>query len=112
MRPLAATRSVFTPLVLAKRTFLFLKTCSLRSKKRSFKTDAFVEFYAGVGVIGLTVAPLSKSVLCVEMNPFAKESFEKSSPPSNASFLESPTENALGLLNEADVVIVDPRAKV
>lgn len=80
-------------------------------QKKIFQNQRVVEFYAGVGVIGLSVAPLSKSVLCVEMNPFAKESFEKSSSFPNASFLEAPTEKALGLLNEADVVIVDPPRK-
>ena len=80
-------------------------------QKKILPNKRVVEFYAGVGVIGLSVAPLSNSVLCIEMNPFAQESFEKSSPPNNAAFKVAPTENALGLLEDADVVIVDPPRK-
>ena len=84
----------------------------LRSvQEKILPNQRVVEFYAGVGVIGLAVASRAKTVTCVEMNPFAKESFEKSHPPKNVHFKESSTEKALELLDAADVVIVDPPRK-
>jgi len=80
-------------------------------KNKILPNQRVVEFYAGVGVIGLTVAPQSQEVTCVEINPFAKPCFKKSTAHENVKFIEADTENALYLLDHADVVIVDPPRK-
>jgi 23S rRNA (uracil1939-C5)-methyltransferase len=79
--------------------------------KKILPNQRVVEYYAGVGVIGLSVAPFSKQVTCVEINPYAKPAFLKSTSHTNVHFIESSTETALSLLNAADVVIVDPPRK-
>ncbi|OGT60933.1 MAG: hypothetical protein A3E85_03230 [Gammaproteobacteria bacterium RIFCSPHIGHO2_12_FULL_45_12] len=70
-----------------------------------------LEYYAGVGVIGLSIAAKSKSVLMVEINPFSKKGFEHSTPHSNTYYIEADINNALHYLNEANVVMADPPRK-
>lgn len=75
------------------------------------------EFYAGVGAIGLFLAPKCQSVRCSEINPFAEEYFNRScsrlSPEiaSRLSFITASTNQALTLLNDASSLIVDPPRK-
>lgn len=76
-----------------------------------------VEFYAGIGVIGLNLAAQSKEVACIEINPYASECFHLSrfnlahEIQRKISMKISPTEQALHLISENDVVIVDPPRK-
>jgi len=67
------------------------------------------EFYAGIGIIGLTSADLCKSATLVEINPFAEECYKQSNPPPHFQFFTGPTENYLHHLK--DVLIVDPPRK-
>lgn len=54
--------------------------------KRQIKPDQrIVEYYAGVGVIGLCLAKIGQKVYCCEINPFAKFSFEKAHSLQKAS---------------------------
>lgn len=69
-----------------------------------------VEYYAGVGAIGLTLASEAKHLTCIEINPFAKECFALSSQHP-AHFEVGATDEKLSFLNDADVVIVDPPRK-
>ncbi len=71
-----------------------------------------VEYYAGVGVIGLCLAKKAQQVFCCEINPFAEASFENSrGQSSNISFFKGPVVDHLQLLKETDIVIVDPPRK-
>lgn len=73
-----------------------------------------VEYYAGVGSIGLCLAEKAQSVNCCEINPFAKTSFEKAfslQKSSKISFFTGSVSDHLELIKEADVVIVDPPRK-
>lgn len=76
-----------------------------------------VEFYAGVGVIGLSIASKCLSVKCGEINSCAEACFAYSKnklSPSNAeklSFHTGSTHQLLDLMQGADVIIVDPPRK-
>jgi tRNA/tmRNA/rRNA uracil-C5-methylase (TrmA/RlmC/RlmD family) len=76
-----------------------------------------VEFYAGVGAIGLFIAQKSHSVVCCEINPFAEHFFNQSKsllPPSvssNLKFITASTSDSLSLLKDATTVIIDPPRK-
>ena len=84
---------------------------SLLKKKR------VLDLYSGVGVIGLSVAFLSESVVCSEINPFAKECFDLSRSHLDAetqkktSFICGNSQAHPHLIDLADVVIVDPPRK-
>ncbi len=76
-----------------------------------------VEFYAGVGVIGLTCSALSREVVCCEINPFAESCFQLSrlklplSVQEKVRFVSGDAGRLCALVEEADVVIVDPPRK-
>ncbi len=75
------------------------------------------EFFAGVGVIGLFIASKCTWVKCGEVNPHAKLCFtlSRAKLPADAadkiSFYTGSDEETLGLMQAADVVIVDPPRK-
>lgn len=75
------------------------------------------EFYAGVGIIGLSVAPQSRSVILSESNPDSKICFDEMAKhfsrdiQSKVSYRLSKTEKVLDILSEIDVAIVDPPRK-
>ena len=81
------------------------------------KNSRIVEFYAGIGIIGLSVAHLSQKVSCSEINPHAEECFHlsrlqlKSDLQRRVSFVLGSAEETVHLVDEADVVIVDPPRK-
>ncbi len=76
-----------------------------------------LEFYAGVGVIGLNLVNQSGAVTCTEINPFASECFHlsrlklKPELQRKISMKISSTEKTLNLVSENDVIIVDPPRK-
>ncbi|HSW87111.1 MAG TPA: hypothetical protein VLG49_06400 [Rhabdochlamydiaceae bacterium] len=76
-----------------------------------------LELYAGVGVIGLSVASTSTKLICSEINPHAKDCFEAaikklpSEVQNKTSFVLGAAESSTHLLADADVLIVDPPRK-
>jgi tRNA/tmRNA/rRNA uracil-C5-methylase (TrmA/RlmC/RlmD family) len=76
-----------------------------------------VEFYAGVGVIGLNCAEKSRHVVCSEINPYAERCFQLSklklplAVQEKIEFREGDAGAMCHLADEADVVIVDPPRK-
>lgn len=76
-----------------------------------------VEFYAGVGAIGLFISNKCASVQCCEINPFAEEFFNHSRErlPKHVKqkihFSTVATQQSLSLLKNATTVIVDPPRK-
>ena len=74
------------------------------------------EYYAGVGVIGLSVSDLAKSVTCIEINPFAKDCFEeqiKKTPEKKqrVKFIEGDSSQLTNFLTDSSVIIIDPPRK-
>lgn len=76
-----------------------------------------VEFYAGVGVIGLGIVETAASLICSEINPFAKDCFEKQASllpadlRNKIDFQSDASENLMTLLDQAEIAIVDPPRK-
>ena len=83
----------------------------------ALKGKKVVEFYGGVGIIGLSLLEKSSSLVCIEVNPFAKECFYNSvrkmdkSLQKKAFFREGLSENCLEFCDSAEVAIVDPPRK-
>ena len=69
-----------------------------------------VEYYAGVGSIGLAVATKCRSLKAVEFTKEAKIMFEKAGVK-NTSYFVGPVKEFNYLLNDADTIIVDPPRK-
>lgn len=76
-----------------------------------------VEIYAGIGMIGLSVAHKVKKLICSEINPYAEECFHltrlqlKPELQKKVSFLCASADKCLHLIDEAEVIIVDPPRK-
>lgn len=77
-----------------------------------------VEFYAGGGVIGLTVLDQCKSLYCNEIVPLAEKCFNKAKErlpeqlKNKISFVCGPAEKQMDLLHsDIDLVILDPPRK-
>ena len=77
-----------------------------------------VEFYAGGGVIGLTLVDKCKSLCCNEIVPLAERCFEEAVKrlpldlKNKLTYICGPAEKQIELLNSpVDVVIVDPPRK-
>lgn len=75
------------------------------------------EYYAGVGVIGLSLASHERTIRCCEVTPQAKLCFEearKKLDPQKAAriqFCEGLAMDHLSLLDGSEIVIVDPPRK-
>lgn len=73
-----------------------------------------VEYYAGTGVIGLSLAAKGCSVQCFEINSACEIPFKMAKERLNSSQIEwfcLPTSSALDHLTEGEVIIVDPPRK-
>lgn len=79
--------------------------------------QAVAEFFAGIGAMGIALAEKSKRVILNEVNPLSKECFDESAAHllgetrSKLSYHLGSASFDLSLLEEADVVIVDPPRK-
>lgn len=74
------------------------------------------EFYAGSGAIGLNLASKAERVVCCEVIPQAEICFNESrkqlgGAAPRISFVVGKAEEQKSLLNDADVVVVDPPRK-
>lgn len=76
-----------------------------------------LELYAGVGVIGLYLAPFLKKIALVESSPEAQSCFFKSLSrlpadfKEKTKFIQAKAEECESLFDEVDVVVVDPPRK-
>lgn len=78
------------------------------------KNVNIVEYYAGVGVIGFSLADSAKSVQACEINPWAEKSFNQTmlrQEKKNCSFFKGLATDYLHLLPASDVIVVDPPRK-
>lgn len=75
---------------------------------------SLVEYYAGVGVLGLALAKECKKVICCEINKNSLECFEGSKKKmglDNISFVVGEAGKLLELLDQGDTILVDPPRK-
>lgn len=110
------TKVCFHPASFAQANLPLFEKMLTNIRSRITKDSKIIEFYAGVGAIGLSLAPFCQSISCVEINPHAEACFLKSkeqipNASDRISFFSGPSESYLHLLEEADTVIVDPPRK-
>ena len=89
-----------------------------RISTREYPHDKkIVEFYAGVGTIGLSLLPKAKQLILSEFNKVGKRCFEENLKPfspdlqKKATYHELDARKGASLLVEGEVVIVDPPRK-
>ncbi len=70
-----------------------------------------VEYYAGIGALGLLAAPHCLSVDLIESNPFAYLSYQTIAAPTHVHYHSSDARDAAHYLSKATCVIVDPPRK-
>lgn len=81
------------------------------------KQKKIVELYAGIGIIGMFLAKEAERVVCCEVNPGAKALFRKnlqtrtSAIQNKVSFYTGSVNEHIDLLEQGEVLIVDPPRK-
>jgi len=78
---------------------------------KKLEDSTLVDLFAGVGVIGLLLADKFKKVIGVEISSGTKEFALKNAQINNITnyeFYESDINNALELVQKADILVVDP----
>ena len=111
------TACYFHPACFAQAHLSLFEEALLSMKSSVLKGASVIEYYAGIGVISLSLADQIKDSLCVEINPYAADCFEKSRDcldPKDQKKLTFFTEAASGtsrFLAGKNVVIVDPPRK-
>jgi 23S rRNA (uracil1939-C5)-methyltransferase len=86
-------------------------------KRNILPNQKIGEFYAGVGIIGLSLAETASQVILTEINPESKicfdEMFHRLHPDiaKKVSYKLTKADQALDILDEVDVAIVDPPRK-
>jgi len=107
----------FHPGSFAQANLEMLEQLVERIRQNILPDAAAVEFYAGVGVIGIVLVDLCRSICCVEIAPKAEMCFDMavSRLPENLagrlSFKRATAASQVDLLKHSDVVIVDPPRK-
>ncbi|KAL3691988.1 hypothetical protein R1sor_005639 [Riccia sorocarpa] len=110
----------FTPATFGQANLQAFEALLRRLQKKVRRGSAVVELYAGVGVIGISLAVTRacRSVKCVEVNKEAKDSFQLSlarvpaSVDSKISWrCADASVSPIYWLDGADVVVVDPPRK-
>lgn len=94
---------------------LFEKLINVLKEEEMF-FEKTLELYAGNGSIGLNLLDKTKKLTLVEINPFAKISFEKTVLKNKIEtdklfYLNKPVEDAIRLIDENDCIIADPPRK-
>ncbi len=85
-------------------------------KENISKDSSVLELFAGVGVIGLTLAPKCKNVTLVENNPFSKVSFDETLKKTFSGYIDkvsyiSQDASLINNFENFDVIILDPPRK-
>ena len=114
---IADTEVCFLPSSFMQGNLEAFETMVKKIKTNVSSDQRVVEYYAGVGVIGLCLAEQSKSVLCSEINRQAATYFSESKQrlskrtQEHLTFRSGPSRDHLDSLDDCDVVIVDPPRK-
>lgn len=75
------------------------------------------EFYAGIGVIAMCLLDISRDIVCSEINQFSKECFDNAVKGFSEEerlrihYEVGPAATQVELLNQSEIVIVDPPRK-
>lgn len=107
----------FHPACFAQANLDLFEVVLTRIKQWALPHVPVLELYSGIGVIGLNLVSASNQVTCVEINPFASECFDlsrkKLNPETrnNISMKISSSEDAIHLISENKVIVVDPPRK-
>ena len=103
---------LFEKVLVSIRDFLSKSLTDSNKKKASLQAT---EFYAGVGVIGLSLADFFSNLTCIEINPFAKECFslhsKQAGKKSSIQFISGDSGLFTDHLKSSDVVVIDPPRK-
>lgn len=111
------TKIAFTPACFGQANLDLFESILDQIALKAPEGSSVVEYYAGVGLIGLTLASSSQRVFCCEINPHAERCFLAARDllpkemASRLSFFTGEGGNHLSLLEDADVVVVDPPRK-
>ncbi len=109
--------------VLAGRTLYFHPACFVQAhldlfekileeiEEKLLPQKKVAEFYAGVGAIAFAAQDKSTSITLVEINPFAKQCFERSAPPTHLTYIQGAVKEHIDELQKTEVLIVDPPRK-
>ncbi len=114
---LCGTEVCFHPASFAQANLELFEKMLCTIKTHVPEKAKIAEFYAGVGVIGLTLVSPERQIKCCEITPQAKECFlearKKLATPlaTNIEFYEGLAIDHIDLLDEVEIVIVDPPRK-
>jgi tRNA/tmRNA/rRNA uracil-C5-methylase (TrmA/RlmC/RlmD family) len=111
---LAGAKVCFHPANFAQANLAVFERLLNDLKSSLIAKEKIVEYYAGVGVIGFSLARKAEKIECCEINPWAQISFEKARQHqgfSHISLVSGSSSSHTELLNHANVVIVDPPRK-
>lgn len=105
----------FSPASFGQANLELFEKMLLRINKEVPMHSKVVELYAGVGAIGLSIASKVKSLTCIEINREAEKMFltsiKKMKDTSQLSYKTADVLEHLNLVEDADVIIVDPPRK-
>ncbi len=80
-------------------------------KERKCLFSKMTDLFAGVGIFGITLNQFAESIVGVEISPNTKEFAETNAGFANLTnfdFIETDTDKATDILENSDIVIVDP----
>lgn len=101
----------FHPATFVQAHCALFETILKRMRHHLLPSRRVVEYYAGVGVIGLSLSDSTTSLTCIEINPYAERCFEKNAQAGEATYITAEAKEASSHVDNADVVIVDPPRK-
>jgi 23S rRNA (uracil1939-C5)-methyltransferase len=111
------TKVCFQPMSFAQANLEAFEKMLLDIEKIVPENATVVDYYSGVGVIGLTLVKKAQKISCCEINPQAEFCFEQAKKQLSGkeqqkiTFHPGAAEKKIDLLEEADVIIVDPPRK-
>jgi len=105
---LAGKPFLFHPAAFAQAHWTLYEKLALYVVEKIPEGSQLVEFYAGIGVMGILAASRCESVQLVENNPFSYESFQANANPGHVTYHLA---DAGKSLLDADCVLVDPPRK-
>lgn len=114
---IAGTDVCFQPATFAQANLDLFENMAMKIQEWVPPQASVTEFYAGVGVLGLTLARQSRRVRCCELNPSARFCFEQARDrlpqemKTKISFHEGEAVKHQELMEDVDVVLVDPPRK-
>lgn len=110
---IAGIQVAFGPSHFGQANLEMYEALILDLQKQILPNRRVTELFAGIGTIGIAVAPLSKWVECVELEPHAKQYFDlaREKLPKKLQAKLVYTTASAAHCNDAEVCIVDPPRK-